>query len=208
MKKCRKCKIEKPLSFFYKIDKYYQSNCKKCLYDYVKEKGIKNRVPTEEKTIQNGEIFIKFLENYLVSNLGRVYREEHIYKNKFYRGKFLNTNILNTGYMKVSIMQKQYLIHRLIAKLFIPNPFNKKQVNHIDSNRLNNNIDNLEWVSHQENVEHCTQKNRMSKKLTKNDVLNIKNSNETVKNLAKKYNVSDTNIRYIINGKIWKHICN
>ena len=52
-------------------------------------------------------------------------------------------------------IRKKYLIHRLVANAFIPNPENKKEVNHIDWNKLNNNIENLEWNTQSENRKHC-----------------------------------------------------
>lgn len=64
------------------------------------------------------------------------------------------------GYMKVALAtgdggHKQFLLHILVAKHFIPNPYDHPQVNHIDGDKTNNTVSNLEWVSAVENAQHA-----------------------------------------------------
>ena len=59
------------------------------------------------------------------------------------------------GYDRVSLEEKPYRIHRLVAEAFIPNPLNLPEVNHKDGNKKNNCVENLEWVTHQENMAHA-----------------------------------------------------
>lgn len=94
---------------------------------------------------------------YKVSNIGRV--KSVLWfdpKNKRYykRDKILKPHKTNKGYIEVSLSNKYQKkickVHRLVAETFIPNPNNLPQVNHIDENKSNNNMNNLEW---------CTAKN-------------------------------------------------
>lgn len=90
---------------------------------------------------------------YEVSNKGRI-------KSKHYGKKvFLKTQKTYDGYIttKLSIggNSKRCSLHRLVAIAFLGNPENKPQVNHKDGNKLNNYMDNLEWVTAQENVIHA-----------------------------------------------------
>jgi len=84
-------------------------------------------------------------ENCYVSTLGRI-------KNS--KGRITNGFLHTNGYIKVSLSQKSYVLHRLVAQVFIKNPDNKPQVNHIDGKKNNNYVENLEWVNSSENCIH------------------------------------------------------
>lgn len=81
----------------------------------------------------------------------------------------------NRGYLYARTSNKNYQIHRLVASAFIPNPDNKPQVNHIDGNKLNNHVSNLEWVTSLENIRHSIN-NGSTKQMSKNEG-NIKYTN-------------------------------
>lgn len=99
---------------------------------------------------------------YLVSNLGNIKSIK-----RYHRGYDVVLKPLKTGpdwknencYLQVTLSKKnkteKKLIHRLVAEAFIPNPDNKPQVNHIDGNKANNHIDNLEWSTESENSNHA-----------------------------------------------------
>lgn len=75
------------------------------------------------------------------------------------RQKELKTYIINSGYVAIKLTaggkRKHRLLHCLVAEAFIPNEDCNKEVNHIDGNKLNNNVCNLEWVSSSENKRHA-----------------------------------------------------
>lgn len=102
---------------------------------------------------------IKGFVGYQISNLGRIrnlyLRYGQGYKYISYKPKILKGSIFNNGYLMVSLKRKKCLVHRLVAETFIPNPKNKPFVNHIDGNKLNNNVDNLEWCTFKENIQHA-----------------------------------------------------
>jgi hypothetical protein len=96
---------------------------------------------------------------YLVSNLGRIKSiSRKIWNGKGYfisKEKILNGTITDKGYISVELCGKHNMAHRLVASAFIENIYNKPQVNHIDGNKKNNNIMNLEWCTNSENQIHA-----------------------------------------------------
>lgn len=90
-------------------------------------------------------------ENYLVDREGRIYNAK--------TGKEKSQYLNNHGYMTVDFYRNnkatRYKVHRMVAVAFIPNPDNKRVVNHKDGNKSNNHVDNLEWATDSENQLHA-----------------------------------------------------
>lgn len=90
---------------------------------------------------------------YKISNFGRV-KGKHRIKSQQDNGKgYLTVHLNKNG------KSRWHLVHRLVAKAFIENPENKPTVNHIDGNRKNNNVNNLEWATYSENNLHSYRSN-------------------------------------------------
>ena len=156
---------------------------------------------------------------YQVSNLGRV---RSLTKLKRYRNKIKSQRIKTTGYfvtdLKYNNIKKTAMIHRLVAYAFINNPHNKAQVNHIDGDKLNNSVDNLEWCTNLENNEHARRtglindygENSCHAILSKKEVVEIRKKYATgdymQKDLAKEYNIGYVEIHRIVRNKRWKHM--
>lgn len=104
---------------------------------------------------------------YQVSNLGRVrslprtvkmHRAGKTY-DMHHNGRILRQSVRKDGYPLVQIFKdSKYLtcvVHRLVAKAFLDNPLNLPEVNHIDGNKKNNKVNNLEWCTHSRNIKHA-----------------------------------------------------
>ena len=129
--------------------------------------------------------------------------------------------VSSTGYYMITISKdnksKPHRVHRLLASCFIENILSLKEVNHIDGNKLNNELKNLEWVTHFGNMQHAFStglvnnkgsKNGMSK-LKESDVLQIKQlllAKKSQYAIANKFNVSRSCILKIHLGKTWVSI--
>lgn len=136
--------------------------------------------------------------DYSISNMGRI-------KNEI--GHIVPGTIDAAGYkiMYLGIGNKRYKVHRLVAQLFIPNPKNKRCVNHKDGNKINNCFNNLEWSTHSENTQHAMDNNLnpCSKQIK---AINIDTKEETIyvnqKDASNKLKIgAHTVSKYIKNGK-------
>ena len=113
------------------------------------EKGVINYDNYISEISFEGERWQPFGKNYLVSDHGRIY--------SLHRHRLLKPNMHQSKqggglfYERIELHQDSKMIrifiHRLVAMLFIPNPDNKAEIHHIDGNPLNNNVNNLMWLS-------------------------------------------------------------
>lgn len=161
-------------------------------------------------------------EGYQVSSLGRVRGIDRLCGNRpgVTKGKILKPFRNKRGYLEVNLYNNSKstakIIHRLVAKAFISNDFNKPQVNHIDGNKLNNEVSNLEWMSNSENQLHAYSlglqpsragENNVKAKITDKSVTELKvlyNSGKTIVDISNIMNINVSIIRNIIYGRTWK----
>lgn len=91
-----------------------------------------------------------FGNNYQVSNLGRVRHKKNGIKQLPIGGKYIRVGLYDPDLGK----QRNMRVHRLVAEAFMQNPNNYPEVNHIDENKYNNCVTNLEWCTREQNIEH------------------------------------------------------
>lgn len=152
---------------------------------------------------------VGYEENYVCSSKGEI--------KSIKRNKVLKPN-KSSLYYSVDLCKsgeiKRHLIHRIIATAFHENVENKEQVNHINGNKLDNSVNNLEWVTRSENqlhsirigLRHTKGENNSQSKLNRDNVLDIFRSKENLSQLALKYKVSKSTICDIKRGYSWTHI--
>lgn len=122
--------------------------------------------------------------------------------------KALVGKIHKSGYREVLInhngKRKYILVHRLVLQTFKENTGNKRTVNHIDGNKLNNRLENLEWATDSENQIHAIKNKLILHKINYEIAEKIREDKGSHRELAIKYNIGKTTIGYIKKNKRWK----
>lgn len=151
---------------------------------------------------------IKDFENYSIDENGRVW--SHVIQ------RFIKHQMNKHGYLTVKLSKDgkktHKSIHRLVAEAFIPNPENKKEVNHINGIKTSNYVDNLEWATRSENARHCWN-NGLQKVSNKRIIKVIDSLSKIVLDLqtgvyynsiseaANVYNIPPMSLSSMLNGK-------
>lgn len=148
-----------------------------------------------------------------------IYTNGNIYSKRLGGDKAIQLD--KDGYQVVTLShnkkRKTFKIHRLLATYFIPNKEGKPLVNHKNGIKSDNRLENLEWCTHQENVQHSYDnglqtgvegERNTNSKLTENDVLFIRYWHNKFRliDIAETFNVSKSLIQKVVYRKSWKHI--
>ncbi len=145
----------------------------------------------------------------LVTEDGRIFKDQR---------ELTGTRTLN-GYCSVGICGKRFYVHRLVAQTYLgPAPFEGATVNHKNGNKLDNHVDNLEWLSRADNARHqwanglanvARGEQAGNAKLTEDDVREIRlllASGDSHRTIARKYGISRGPIGRIARGQLWRHV--
>lgn len=149
---------------------------------------------------------IKGNEDTLISKTGQVISR--------YGKNLKHCECKSTGYFRVKIRGKRRNIHRLLALMFVPNPNNYPMVNHIDGNKKNNSLSNLEWCTVHQNNEHAQRTGLLVKGTEVHtnilDEIQVKTifycREVSNKNIAKYFGMHPSNVYRIRKGQSWKHL--
>lgn len=163
------------------------------------------------KLITSEMLGVELRHNYYIDEHGNIFSE--------YSNKFLTHERTKNGYLRVEIQGKHYLVHRLVAMAFLGIKSNEYEVNHKDQNPENNDIDNLEWVTHKENINYEPTKQLRTASIARGERCNFSKLTEkevreiislldkyTNSELASMFNVDRKSVYNIRAHKTWAHL--
>jgi len=151
----------------------------------------------------------------LVSDTGRIIRMASSRRNKSYWQTFeekeLTPRAIGAGYFAVTCKeqgrQRTFYVHRLVAEAFLKKPLDANEVNHLDGDKSNNDLRNLEWTTHSANLQHAYKsKLHPGRALTPKQVVAIRamlDAGETMPMVAKRFGVSTSAINHIKQKRSW-----
>lgn len=151
---------------------------------------------------------------YQVSDLGRV-KSFAIHNGT--KSRIIKQSKSKKGYLRIIVYKNKkrfnFQSHRIVAQIFIPNTLFLLEINHKKGNKTDNRACAIEWITHEDNIIHAVKHSLIQKgekchkaKLTEKQVLEIRDSNLSAKQLSEKYNVSKTTIWSTKRKEYWKHI--
>jgi hypothetical protein len=155
-----------------------------------------------------------YSENHLINRNGQI---KSLSRKNMRTEKILKPGLGGNGYYTVTINGKTHLVHRLIATTYIPNPLKLPQVNHKNGVKTDNRIDNLEWVTAEQNIQHSFQvigrkyispkvrSSKAKKKLNERQVIKIRYGHTMLKHkdIAAIYDIDESTVSDIRRGKSW-----
>lgn len=156
---------------------------------------------------------------YQISNKGKVKSLERKVKGKNGSYNTVKEKILKPGKNKIGYMivvlskdrkKKNYYLHRLVAEAFLNNPYNLQEINHLDEDKTNNNVNNLEWSTHIHNINFGTRTERTSKKII---CIETGIEYQSIMEIQRKFGFNKSSISACCRGKIktagklhWKYV--
>lgn len=157
---------------------------------------------------------------YQVSNIGRVRSIERITTLQggvrvIYSGQILAQSYIRGGYLQVHVDVGCRRVHRLVAATFLDNPENKPEVNHIDADKENNRVQNLEWCTRRENIDHVMSMGMQRRgnthgmsRISEDTAIKIlqMDADMLCTQIARELSVSFHIVWKIRSGKTWKHL--